>query len=289
MAARHQSRRRPTAASRTPLKYYRSGSASSDPPVVPKSKSKAGPKGLISWLLKRSLEVLVIGIVLAAAAFSLLVKPQPKIEVSSELYRPATVYQQAAAAELKAIKNRTKISLDESAIITALQRQFPEITGGTVKLPLFSQQPTVKLDIGLPTFTLASASTNYIINSYGTVVGLAKDYPDAKKLPTVVDQTAYPIRVGTQALSSASVAFVNNLVLQLGQAKVKIGSITLPPRPQELNLREAKRPYVVKFYLGAEPLNQIGQFLAARQHFAKNHITPSSYLDVRVPGKVFYK
>jgi cell division septal protein FtsQ len=59
--------------------------------------------------------------------------------------------------------------------------------------------------------------------------------------------------------------------------------------PQKLDLRAKDQPYFVKFYLGGDPLAQIGQYLAARHHFNEAGQQPAEYLDVRVPGKVFFK
>jgi hypothetical protein len=75
---------------------------------------------------------------------------------------------------------------------------------------------------------------------------------------------------------------------QTRRAGVPIKSLTFPPLAQELDLATEDQPYFVKFYLGGDPLVQAGTFLAARHQFSSG-VKPSVYLDVRVPGKIFYK
>ncbi|MGH7156635.1 MAG: hypothetical protein ACREGG_00760, partial [Candidatus Saccharimonadales bacterium] len=86
-----------------------------------------------------------------------------------------------------------------------------------------------------------------------------------------------------------SVGFINTVIAECKHSKVPISSLVLPTTPQELDLHTADQPYYVKFYLGGDVLNEAGQFLAARNHFAQTKQSPSQYLDVRVQGKIFYK
>jgi hypothetical protein len=108
-------------------------------------------------------------------------------------------------------------------------------------------------------------------------------------LTEVTDQSGFSANAGQQVMSADSVKFVNALVAQLKHANVPISEIILPPLAQELNLKISDRPYYVKFYLGGDVLQQTGQFLATRKQFSQTNTQPAEYLDVRVPGKIFYK
>jgi hypothetical protein len=63
----------------------------------------------------------------------------------------------------------------------------------------------------------------------------------------------------------------------------------LPSTAEELDIHTPDRPYYVKFYLAGDALLQTGQYLASRHQFDTTNSQPAEYLDVRIPGKIFYK
>src|SRR5207302_459575 len=101
------------------------------------------------------------------------------------------------------------------------------------------------------------------------------------------DQSGFKTQAGQPALSSQAVNFIKNIITQCHGAKVPVASLTLPKTAQELDFKAADRPYFVKFYLGGDPVLETGQFLAARHRFDQTG-QPTSYLDVRVNGKIYF-
>jgi len=233
--------------------------------------------------------VALVIVLVGCLIYSLILKPEPKIVATSLAYRPVGDYASAAQAQLKSPKNRTKLTIDEQAITSRLKRQFSEIQVASVGLPIFGQKPVINLDIAPPSFILNSDSQRYIVDNAGVAVALASSLPNLKSLPVIDDQSGFSAQVGHQALSSSSVAFINQLVAQAKLSKVPISTITLPALAQELDIRTSDKPYFTKFYLGGDASVQIGQFLAARHQFASTHVDPADYLDVRVSGKIYYK
>lgn len=237
----------------------------------------------------KSLNVLIIFVILACLVYSLVLNQQPKIIASSSSYHSTSTYQSAAAKQFAPLKNHTKLTVDEQAIVQNIKKQFPEVTVASVGLPLLGQKPTVRLNISAPSFSLNVGSQRYIVDKAGVAVDLATKLPLLKNLPVVDDQSGFNVRVGNQVLSTSSVAFITQLVAQSKLSKVPISSITLPPLAQELDVRTSDKPYYTKFYLGGDPSIQIGQFLAARHQFDATHQDPADYLDVRVSGKIYFK
>jgi len=272
-------------ANRAPLmQYYRGSGKSAASPFVKKK-----PFSRSRRIAAKTLDTILIVAVIACLIYSLILQPKPRIISNSFGYHSAGVYQQAADKQFQALKNRSKVTIDEPAISTALKNQFPEIEVAAVGLPLFGQKPSVRLSISAPSFFFNSESRVYVVDTDGVVVGLASNLPTVKRLPTVNDQSGFKTKIGTQALSTGAVSFINQLAAQCVHAGVPLKSLVLPPLAQELDLYTQDKPYYVKFYLGGDPDAQIGQFLAARHQFATNHQDPSQYLDVRVGGKVYYK
>ena len=269
-------------------KYYRSGSISDKSSPFETAQQKM-PKPVVRKLLFGAADTLVLIALIFGLIYSLLVRPDPQISTTSTAYQQISVYRQAAIKQFQILKNRNKITLDEQGIIKSLQAQFPEIASASVELPLFSESPIVHLNIAAPTFFMSSGGNLYIVDSQGYVVAKAGSLPAIKNLAHLSDQSGFKIHLGQQAMSSANVAFINTLVAETNRAKVPISSLTLPALAQELDLRTSDRGYFVKFFLGGDVLQQAGQFLAARHNFDQTGSQPTQYLDVRVPGKIYYK
>jgi hypothetical protein len=280
---------RPTqdAAGKVPLtKYYRSGDPTESASPFQRSNKK---KSRYKRYAIRGLDVVVLAALLLGLVYSMLVSSNPKLTVNSYAYRPQKTYQQIASQELTALKNRNKITLDEAGLAAALKARFPEINSVSLELPLLSQRPIIHLGIAAPTFLLSSNGHLYLIDAEGRAVSANVTSEGYKELPIITDQTGYDVSTGKQVLSSGNVSFINTVLAQSKHASVPIGSLTLPPKAQDLYVKPADRPYYVKFFLGGDPLSQSGQFLAAHHQFDTAGGQPSEYIDVRVPGKIFYK
>ncbi len=226
---------------------------------------------------------------MAAAIFCLIIKPHPNTVVSSNAYHPSTVYETAADRAFKAARNRTKLTLDERGITTALKQKFPEIDVVKIQLPIVSQIPSLRLIIAVPTFNFSSNNNLYVVGSNGVVAGLSAQLAGASKLPSVIDQSNFAAAPGKQVLGTESVAFINSLLAQCNRGGVKVQSLTLPATAGQLELRVENQPYFVKFYLGGDASLQAGQYLAAKHKFDSEGPAPGQYLDVRVAGKIYYK
>jgi hypothetical protein len=285
---KNQTQRQPrlSGRSRTALStYYRSetSSASKSPFRTPPVKRSA------RRFVFGFLDIIILGLLLAGVIYSLLINPEPKLLISSAAYRDKADYQIAADQIFSDLKNRNKLTFSEDGVVKELKNKFPEISGASVELPFFSQRPTLRLAIAKPSLLLVNGGQSYVIDSDGIVTGKQADVKNAAGLAKVTDQSGFLARAGRPALSSNDVNFINILVSELKRAKVPIASLTLPPAAEELDLRAADQGYYVKFFLGGEVLRQAGQYLAARHNFQQKGSPPDEYLDVRVPGKIFYK
>lgn len=269
---------------RVPLTNYYRGTPKSSSPF-----QKKVPTKLWSARLAKAVDLLIILVVLFCAVYSLSVKPNPKVIVSSNIYRPTSSYVDAAEKGMSSFKDRNKLTFNQTDLVSRLQSQFPEIANANVELPLFGQRPVIRLSIAIPKFILENQGTRYVVADSGVVVAEAMNFADDDSLPVVVDQSGFSARVGKAVLGANQVNFINQVVLQCQRANVPISTLSLPAQAQELDLKTKDQSYLVKFYLGGDPLVETGQFLAARAQFARDHHSPSKYLDVRIAGKIFYK
>lgn len=267
--------------------YYRSGAASSpasDSPFKRKVKKNSG----VSRLLARFVDIIFVMALLVGLGYSLTVSSTPKIIVNDSFYHSVDNYRDSTKHYLTAIKDRNKISFDENGISSGLMLDYPEIDSVTVELPVFSQQPVVRITVAAPSFILSSNDRRYVIDANGKAIGLISNFRKTSNLPVLIDQSNYPVKVGHEVLSSSDIAFIESVISQSNKAGVKLDSLMLPNTPAELDLKPAGKPFIVMFYLPGDSAVQIGQFLAAMHQFEAGE-QPTQYIDVRVAGKIFYK
>lgn len=281
-------RRRPQQRKRPPTStYYRSGSGSTK--LSSPFEARLNKVNPIKRLWLKTIDLLMIGILLYLIIHSLILRPNAKIITNNTAYSSINNYQDITNSYLRAIKNNNKLTFDDKGLVATLKTDFPEIDTASVELPVFSQRPVVRITISPPAFFLKSADKTYIIDTMGKAVAYNYQFPRIKGLPEIIDQSGYRISRGNQVLSQHDVAFIRDLKAYSDANKISIKSIILPLSPEEADLYTQDQPYFVKFYLAGDPNIQIGQFLAARRNFSQNNIRPTDYLDVRISGKIFYK
>lgn len=279
-----RNRDRRSAVSRPPMTSYYRGQTKTTSPFA-----KKAPAKVRGAFLTKLVDGLLIVVLVFCLIYSLIVRPDPRVIASSNEYRTSNVYRSAAAQAMQGFKDRSKLTFNESALVTDLKTRFPEISVANVELPLFGQRPIIRLSIAAPEFLFASQGHLYLIAANGVVVSDNPKITAAKNLPVVTDQTGFTAKLGQPVLSTDEVSFISQLVKQCHRAKVPIKSLVLPNSGQELDLRTKDKSYYVKFYLGGDPMVETGQFLAARAEFTRDHKSPVQYLDVRVGGKIYYK
>lgn len=265
--------------------YYRSeGAQGSSSPFNKKPPPKNRRK-----LFAGAADLVLLAILILALANSLLISSAPKVTVTSTAYRSLSDYQPKVKQSFGGVGNRNKISFNETGVIKGIQAQFPEVSAVQIELPFFSQQPKVTLAVAPPVFRLNSAGHSLVVDSQGLAVAEAQSIASSSKLPVIDDQSGFQASAGRQVLSTQAVDFINYLIKQCRVAKVPLASLTLPVSPQELDVKTADQPYFIKFYLAGDPQVEVGQFLSTRHQFSQAGVTPNTYLDVRVSGKIFYK
>lgn len=263
--------------------YYKGDSRQTRSPF-----EKRPPASGLRRKLDRLLNFTIILILLAIVGYSLTLNGNPRIVASSYEYHPAATYQSAVIAA-SGFWQKTKLTYDAQKIINPLEKRFPEISGASVSLPVIGQTPSVHLVISPPAFIMRTAAGSYLLDTEGVAIAPTGNPALTKGLLTIDDQSGFEVKPGSRVLSAQNIAFIQQVAAQTKRARIQIASLVLPPRAEELDLKTADKPYLVKFYLAGDPLVQTGQFLAARNQFSKTHQDPSQYLDVRVTGKIFYK
>jgi hypothetical protein len=267
------------------MTYYRNNDESKSPsPFVKKTAGSKKKKYLYG-----TVDIIIAIVLVGLLMYSLVLKPEPQVRTENYMYHSKLQYESEISKFFGGINNSNKLSFNGQRINQEIRKRFPEVKNSSIELPFFDQKPIVWLNISEPAFKLVTVKHEYIVDMQGKIVGNAMDYPNIKGLQSVIDQSGYETSEGNQILSWQSVGFINQVTTQLKAAHVPVDTLILPPKAQELDLKTTDKAYIVKFYLGGDALIQTGQLMAARHNFDKKGGGPGEYLDVRVPGKIFYK
>lgn len=272
--------------SRTPVTtYYRSDTG----PSAQSPFQKRLPKRNNRKYLFGAADVVLIFVLLGLLVYSLMLNDKPAVMATDNSYHSNSQYAALVKSAFAGVSSHNKITFNDSKTVQKIESQLPEVTAASIELPFFSEQPKVRLLVSPPAFKLKSAGRMYIISQSGVVVAPDTNSSRFAKLLIVDDQSGFSAAVGQRVLNSQAAGFISTIIQQSQRAKVPLSLLTLPAVPLEFDVRTKDQPYFIKFYLNGDANLEAGQFLAARQKFLSNHITPSQYLDVRISGKIFYK
>ena len=173
-----------------------------------------------------------------------------------------------------------------------MAEEYPEFSSIEVKTSLFRQKPVVKIRFAQPKLLLTTGSNNSIISEEGVVLAditKNKSELDTTKLTLVQDKTGVEIEVGKVALTSEQVKYIQEIIYQTNQKKLRIESLILVPGGGELNVRYAGIKYYVKYNLYEDARKSSGTFLATKTNLESKGITPTEYVDVRIPERAYVK
>lgn len=202
------------------------------------------------------------------------------------------VYQQYAHQVLgKSMTNNNKLTIDADAVAQKLEQQFPEVHAASISLPFIGRKPTLYIQPATPQLILAAQNGQFILDADGRALATTTDstVPDEALVPVVVDQSGYAVEKGKVALPSSSVSFITEVAGQLAAKQVQAERWTMPTATSQLDVKVKGSPYYVKFNLQGDGREQAGTLLALQKDLANKRLTPGEYIDVRVPGRAYYK
>lgn len=244
------------------------------------------------WLAKLPFWIFLI-VVIVCAVKVLALSNDPKVIIvgenqeSSAYMQPASVYEAAAQKILVgSVANRSKITVNPTSVSKALQREFPELMDVSMTIPLVSNRPVLYVQPATPNLILRSLGGDYALNSDGVVLTRVRSLPS--NIPQVVDQSGIIPHLSGQALSGDTVSFINTIAYQFTASHLSLSTFVLPSGASyEVDARLEGKPYTIRFNLEEDARTQSGAAIATIQQLGGK--VPSNYIDVRVPGRVYYK
>ncbi len=203
-------------------------------------------------------------------------------------YQSKEYYQTHAEAILSSsYKNRSKLTLNAGRTEEALLKEFSEFDVLKLTMPVIGRRPTLTVHVRQPALLLSTSSNIYAIDINGRVVAEAQKLASSVKetLLSVQDQSGITVKVGGQALTTETVAFIIDMNLQIKDKNLNVSQMVLPTTPNEVDIRIKDLPYYIKADTTGQARVQAGAFIAVKE----SGIVPTEYIDVRVEEKVFYK
>jgi hypothetical protein len=279
--------------------YYSRNSPRSETPNITRREPLPRDKGEILRYLGQRFGVL-IAIFATAALFisSIQVSSSPRVRVvnDTEVYRihSDSLYQEALSRHLKeSWSNTNKITINTDELAKQLKSEYPELADVSVALPVLGQRPIAYLQMTRPTLLLVSSTgAAFVLDENGRVLAPASQVSnlDSFKLPTITDDSGLDPEVGKLVVSGSTVSFVKSVTYQLQAAHVAYDRLVLPSASQELDVYLQGKPYYAKFNTHeATSREQAGALLVVQKTLAKQGTVPTAYIDVRLPGRAYYK
>lgn len=238
---------------------------------------------------------IALGLILVGIAYFLYIPPSVAVDTQGDtqfIGDQAAVQAKADEYMRSTLLNRTKLTFNEQKLQDSLVREFPEFTNITVSSPLLRHKPVVMVSFATPTLLLTNGTNNYIVSEAGVVLAdITHHKPaiDTTKLLLVQDQTGVAIETGKVALTSEQVDYILEIAYQTDKKKLKIESLILVPGGGELHVRYGGLPYYVKYNMYEDPRKSSGTFLAVKEELNAKGVTPSAYIDVRIPERAYIK
>jgi hypothetical protein len=262
--------------------------------------AESTPKSNIHWW-EHLPTIILTAVILFCLGYELILSTNPKVVVmrgstSTYLLKPLNVYENAASKLLnKSFSNQNKLTINTGDIAAKLKTKFPELGSITITLPVLGHQPDIYISPATPELILGTQGFgSYLIGSTGTTLVNINNVklPATIQLYTVTDESGVRVRAGEEILSISDINFIQFVTSQMLANKMNIKNMLLPGQSRELDVYFTTEPYFVKFNLDAynSLKEQVGAFLTTKQYLTtSNSPTPVQYIDVRVPGRVYYK
>jgi hypothetical protein len=262
--------------------------------ALPRSK-----KEILRFIGQRFGLVLAVIASLALLLSSIQVSMQPRLVIinDTDVYRlhPNSSYEADVSRTLRSSwMNTNKITINTASVEQRLKIDYPEVADVSVTLPIIGQRPIVYVQLTRPSLLMvATDGAVSVLDENGRVLAPAAQVTnlDSFNLPTVTDQSGLSLENGKLALSKGSVDFITGVLAQLKAANVGYSRLVLPPSSQELDVYIQGKPYYAKFNMHnpSTAREQAGEYLATAHYLQQKGITPSSYIDARLSGRVYYK
>lgn len=181
---------------------------------------------------------------------------------------------------------RNWLFLNDKDLKSYLQKTFTGQESISI-IKKFPNRLIVSTDEQKPGLLWKTGSRSYILSTSGRVM-FEQNKSDNQPLPQVVDSTNLPVEIGSRVAGRDFVDYVRKVSDFASTNKIGIERIYVLDTTSELYIR-TKSAYDIKFSTLQNPDTAIRALKATLELLAQQNKKPSSYIDLRVDGRAFYK
>ena len=247
--------------------------------------------------LRRLVRLAAGWLLVAGVVYSLGLSTHPRVtfinpKSDTPLMRQENVYRDAAGKLLAGSwLSKTKVTLNTAGFESAMLAQFPELDQVSLTVPLISHTPLVELVAKRPALTLTTERGAFVIDKNGRVLLAVQDaiHFDSLKLQTIQNESKPDIALGRGVITSQDVSFILILSDQFSAASLPVDTMTLPTAAHQLKVRLKNTPYDLLFDMQNDPRLSAGTYLALKQRLDSDHTVPTSYVDLRLDERAYFK
>lgn len=278
--------------------YYRPARNSSVNPVVKATKNVGLAKQpIIAGLnISKLINYLIVACFMGLIFFATTLSADTDIKVTKESfsYRDPVIYKKVSTDILKKnLLGRSKLFFRSSEFEEKMRQEFPEIDKIEAIVPLGGRNLTVAMHLSSPLAIAYSGNQNGILDSAGVLVTASiPDQQDLLKVRFATPQQNF--QVGSRILTSNEVEQLNLLSYELSmmplgidKKPLEIAEALFSIDDGQIEVKLKNKPYFLKLSTYSDAREQVGAVKAILQKLDREGLTPTNYVDVRVPGRVF--
>lgn len=237
--------------------------------------------------------IIIVLAVIVFLATTLTTTPKVLLDENQFAYRPVESYTRKSQSLLGSnLQWRSKLLFRSKEYEAQLLDAFPELAAVEAVVPIENRKITQHMRVSPPVaaMTLAKGGTG-VITEAGVLV--ETDGASVSDLVPVTFTVLPPNLVnGSNVLTSQEIEALALLQKELRSAskllvKPELKEVVIGTETGQMSVYFKNVPYYLKLTMHADSRDQIGSALVMMKHLQVLGEVPSSYIDVRVPGRAF--
>lgn len=182
---------------------------------------------------------------------------------------------------------RFGFAINRKQFTTDIEALHPELSSVDIDKNWFGGGVQFVLQFRHPVLVWETAGKRFYVDKEGVAFGY--DHFGGKYV-SVSDQSGVsPSEAGGAVASNRFINFLGKLVATINDSGLgNVTDIIIPAASREVDVKLQGRGYPIKTHTDRDPVEQAEDIMHALKWYDNHKVTPQ-YIDVRVPGKAFYR
>ncbi len=202
----------------------------------------------------------------------------------SGIDRGDKVYSEVDTLVFHSLGQGNELTIDTVALASKLQQTDPRLRNVNV-VRQWPHGLNISAQLKQPSLGWSSDGAFYVLDKDGTVIG---QLPAGSNLPLVTDDSNLPVTLGKVVAPTEFIEYVTALVPQLRANGVTVKGIDIKDTTFDLYVTTGQG-YQLIFDTPRTVDSEIADYKVVMQTLAKQHATPSKYIDLRIQGRAYWQ